>query len=65
MVYVEGMQSPAFRHNTQEAAKNEAARLARSTGKKAYILKALSSVEINDMKYDILEDEPDYDAQPF
>ncbi len=42
MVYVEGNSAPQFRHTTVGSAMEECERLARKTGKKAYLLRPVS-----------------------
>lgn len=45
MVYVEGSGSPTVKHGTAREATEEAARLAVKTGRRAYILNAISFAE--------------------
>lgn len=48
MIYVEDGNLPTFKHWSEESAIKEAKRLAEHTGKKAYVLLAITSVELPD-----------------
>lgn len=48
MIYVEGGNAPTFTHTTIDTALEEAKRLAKLTGKKAYILEAVKSVQLHE-----------------
>lgn len=48
MVFIEGGQTPAYKHETLQLAEAEAKRLARITRKKAYVLVTIKSLEINE-----------------
>ena len=50
MIYVEGKDSPTFKHESYDSAIYEAERLARKTKKQVYILQAIQKVEICDLK---------------
>lgn len=50
MVFVQGEKAAAFKHLTKESAIKEAKRLAKQTGKKAYILGTIVSFEIDNFK---------------
>ena len=62
MIYLEGGQTPTYKHPTIESADREAKRLTEKTGKKAYVLVALKSIQV--MKYEIEDLRPD-DGLPF
>lgn len=47
MCYVEGGNSPTYKHTTLESATTEAKRLADVTGKEVTILEARNSVKVN------------------
>ena len=49
MIYVEGQNSPTFKHATLHDAQKEAVRLARFTHKKAYVLGTIESYEVQDI----------------
>lgn len=51
MVFVGGGDAPTYKHESQYSASNEAKRLAALLGKKAYVLRALESIEC--AKFDI------------
>lgn len=62
MVYLEGGNSPEFKHRTLEDAEQEAKRLSKLLKKRAYILVTVKSFELNEFK---IEDcRPDADL-PF
>ncbi len=46
MVYLENGNSPTFRHNSIESARQEAERLTRQTGRRAYVLETRQAVEL-------------------
>ena len=46
MVYLENERTPTYKHPNIESAKTEAKRLARTYGKKAYILVSIKSIEL-------------------
>ena len=48
MVFVEGGESPTYRHFVQERAEEEAKRLAKLTGKQVFVLCSLKSFEVNE-----------------
>lgn len=50
MVYLQGEKSPSYQHSTLESAENEAKRLAKTHGKKAYVLCSLKSFEFTGYK---------------
>ena len=47
MCYVEGGNSPTYKHHSLESATTEAKRLADVTGKEVYILEARNCVKLN------------------
>jgi len=47
MIYVEGGNAPAYKHETIESAKLEAQRLAEKTGKDVFILFATKKIKLN------------------
>ena len=51
MVFVEGENIPTYKHENQEKAEKEAARLANKLGKKAFVLQSISSAK-PDIKVD-------------
>ena len=63
MVYVEGERGPAYKHSSIESAENEAKRLAKKTGKKAYVLVSAKSYELDLFKTEDLI--PKEDNIPF
>lgn len=63
MVYLENERTPSYRHKTLNEAEEEAKRLSKYFGKKAYVLCSLKSFEIQEFK---IEDcRPDYDELQF
>ena len=63
MCYVEGGNSPTYKHTTLESAMTEAKRLADVTGKEVTILEAKTSVKVNkyiieDLTESFIEDNP-------
>ena len=48
MVYLENGNSPTFRHSSVEAARQEAERLTRQTGRRAYVLETRQAVELSE-----------------
>ena len=46
MVFLAEGNAPAFRHATIDGAESEAKRLAETTGKKAYVLCSIKSIEL-------------------
>ena len=48
MVFLEGMDTPAYKHDTIESAETEAKRLAKMYKRKAYVLCTIKSIEINE-----------------
>jgi len=63
MNYVEGENSPVVTYSHPDRAETEAKRLAKSTGKKVFILTTYKSIEVNEFK---IEDcRPDGDDLPF
>jgi hypothetical protein len=62
MLYVEGGDSPTFKHETLEGAETEAKRLAQLTKQKVIILTTIKSFEINLFK---VEDLRPYGDLPF
>lgn len=63
MVFVEGGNTPTYKHKSQESAETEAKRLARAFKKKAFVLTTVKSFEI----IEFTEEEclPDnYDVKP-
>jgi len=51
MIYVEGGNSPNYRHETRESALEEAKRLARNTHRKAYILESTGYMKLKDVEF--------------
>jgi len=63
MVYLQDGQTPTFRHSTIDGAEQEAKRLSKQFGKKAWVLCSLKSFEIVEFK---VEDcRPEIDDLPF
>lgn len=53
MVYLEGGDPPCFEHKAEEDAKREAERLAKKyPGRAAYVLKAVSAVQLGQIVWD-------------
>ncbi|WP_146173602.1 hypothetical protein [Pontibacter mucosus] len=63
MIYLEGMNAPTFKHATFESAEQEAERLTLQTGYKAYILKAIATVEQVKFSKQFLEQDPQQHEQ--
>jgi len=57
MVYLENQQTPAYKHESLQAAETEAKRLTELYGHKAYVLVTLKSIER--VKYNIEDLRPD------
>jgi hypothetical protein len=62
MVFVEGQQTPTYKHTTIESAEIEAKRLARTLKKKVFVLCSIKAIELNEFK---VEDYRDDDSLPF
>jgi len=62
MVYVEGNNAPVVRYSVIILAEAEAKRLAKLTGKKAFVLASIKSIEVNEFK---IEDCRPNDDLPF
>jgi hypothetical protein len=66
MVFIENQSTPTFQHESYESALTEGKRLSKKTGMKAFILKAVSSVELNEFLIQPLENSPfDDEDLPF
>ncbi len=52
MVYVEGGGNPTHQHSSEVLARAESARLARATGKKAYLLQAIACCQYQPVVWD-------------
>jgi len=63
MVYVENERTPTYKHATLNGAEEEAKRLSKQLGKKAYILCSLKSFELQEFK--INDCRPEVDDLPF
>jgi hypothetical protein len=63
MVYLEGERNPTFRHSTLISAEEEAKRLSKEHGKKAFVLCSLKSFEIVEFK--VTDCRPPADDLPF
>lgn len=50
MVYLEGGDNPKFKHLSKLSAETEAKRLAKLTGRKAYILASVYAIEYTEFK---------------
>ena len=61
MVYVDGQKAPTYKHDTEQSAVAEAKRLAKLLNKKAYVLIAFKSYELNEFK----EERIPYEQLPF
>jgi len=59
MVYAAGGHNPTYKHDTEAQAKTEAARLARALRVPTYILKAITKIELFDIKETPLSDDID------
>jgi hypothetical protein len=62
MVFVEGQQTPTYKHTSLESAETEAKRLARTLKKKAIVLASIKSIELHEFN---IEDLRDLDFLPF
>lgn len=63
MIYVEGENTPTYKHANLEVAEIEAKRLSSVLKKKAYVLCTIKSIE--DCRYKIEDCRPDIDNLPF
>ena len=63
MVFLEDERTPTYRHATLDGAEQEAKRLSKQYGKKAFVLCSLKSFEINE--FTIKDCRPDIDELPF
>lgn len=63
MVFVEGERTPTVRYSVPILAENEAKRLSKLTGKKAYVLCSIKSFEINE--FTVKDCRPKVDDLPF
>lgn len=63
MVYMEGQNTPSYKHLSIEAAENEAKRLCKLHKMKCYILCSIKSLEINE--FQIEDCRPDTYELPF
>lgn len=54
MVFMEGGNTPSFKHQTYESAEIEAKRLAKQFNRKTFVLVSVSSFEINEFKVEDL-----------
>lgn len=63
MVYLENERTPTFRHSTLDGAEQEAKRLSKQYGKKAYVLCSLKSFEI--VEFQVTDCRPDFNELPF
>ena len=63
MVFLEDERTPTYRHATLDGAEQEAKRLSKQYGKKAFVLCSLKSFEINE--FTINDCRPDIDELPF
>lgn len=63
MVFLQDERTPAYRHATLNGAEEEAKRLSKQYGKKAFVLCSLKSFEINE--FTIKDCRPDIDELPF
>ncbi len=63
MVFLQDERTPSYRHATLNGAEEEAKRLAKQYGKKAFVLCSLKSFEINE--FTIKDCRPDIDELPF
>lgn len=62
MVYLENERTPTYRHSTLSGAENEAKRLAKEFGKKAFVLTTIKSFKVNEF---VVEDCRPDDDLPF
>lgn len=63
MVFLENERTPTCRHATLDGAEQEAKRLSKQYGKKAFVLCSLKSFEVNE--FTIKDCRPDIDELPF
>ena len=63
MVFLEDERTPTYRHATLDGAEQEAKRLSKQYGKKAFVLCSLKSFEVNE--FTIKDCRPDIDELPF
>lgn len=63
MVYLDGKDTPAFKHTNLDSAEKEAKRLAELHDTKAYVLCTIKSIEVN--KFNIRDCRPEDDVLPF
>jgi len=63
MVFLENERNPSYCHATLNLAEQEAQRLCKQHGKKAFVLCSLKSFEINE--FTIKDCRPDVDELPF
>ena len=63
MVFLQDERMPAYRHATLNGAEEEAKRLSKQYGKKAFVSRSLKSFEINE--FTIKDCRPDVDELPF
>jgi hypothetical protein len=63
MVFVEGENTPTYKHKSIESAENEAKRLAETLDKKAYVLCSVKSFEVS--KFIVKDCRPMIDELPF
>ncbi len=65
MVFLEGENTPSFKHANINSATTEAERLARVHRKKAYVLCTIKSIELNEFKTEDLRPIEEKDNLPF
>lgn len=63
MVFLEDERTPTYRHATLDGAEQEAKRLSKQYGKKAFVLCSLKSFEVNE--FTIKDCRPDIDELSF
>ena len=63
MVFLEDERTPTYRHATLDGAEQEAKRLSKQYGKKAFVLCSLKSFEVNE--FTIKDCRPEIDELPF
>ena len=63
MVFMDGGNAPTIKHQTLDSAEKESKRLSELTGKKAYILCSIKSIEC--AKFVITDMRPGIDELPF
>lgn len=59
MVYLENERTPTYRHATLDLAEQEAKRLSKQYGKKAYVLCTIKSIECVEFKTTDMRPSPD------